>query len=129
MKNELMQEISELKAKIKLLNDPAVKKLADLHPDATWTASAYSNAVRGQIHVWADDYDISSLEGVWTDSTSYNFAQSLVDKTYRRDGKELRVRLSIRAEQRFTDEEKEILRSIGKLQKQTSEYETLVCGV
>ena len=131
----IQRQIEDYRARAKLLNMPIVKRLAQKYPDADFYA--YSNrTVKGQINIFQSAYemesgegfDISELPDVQAYSDSYKLKKTLVSKTHKVNGRDVNVIVELDVEQRFTTEEKDLLRTLGKLQRQTSEYDTLVCG-
>jgi hypothetical protein len=127
----IARQINDYKVRAKLLSAPIVKKLALKHPDAEFYA--HPGVVRGTINLYQSRYennpvDISGLDGVSATSNSYRLKRVLLDKQYKINGEMTRVVLEIDAEQQYSEEEVELLRSIGKLQQQTNTYDALVCG-
>jgi hypothetical protein len=132
----IQAEIANLKTRAKLLSLPVVKRLAQKYPDADFYA--YSDrTVKGQINIFQSAYemelgeglDISELPDVQAYIDSYRLKKTLVSKVHKVNGRDVNVVVELNVEQRFTTEEKDLLRSLGKLQRQSSEYDTLVCGV
>lgn len=131
----IQRQIEDYRARAKLLNMPFVKRLAQKYPDADFCA--YSDrTVKGQISIFQSTYemesgegfDISGLPDVQAHSDAYRLKKTLVSKVHRVNGRDVNVIVELNVEQRFTSEEKDLLRSLGKLQRQSSEYDTLVCG-
>jgi len=92
-------------------------------PDATGMVAWYShNEVTITANVWLDDgEDLSDI------ADSCNGSAYVVDvyqTILKRRGVEVRV--NINGRQKLTDDERDLLRAIGKLQEQT--HEVLVCG-
>jgi len=131
--NNLQSKIDQLRLEARILSAPAIRKFARVNPDAELSVNVFSGGrARVDARVWMrtdDSTDISSLPGVWVDSEDYNVNCSIDKGTIKVAGINVDRRLTLSVTQPLDSEEKELLRSIGKLQRVESNYETLVCGV
>jgi hypothetical protein len=132
MNNNLQNEINELRTKARILSAPAIRKFARKNPDADISVSLFGSDARvdARVYLRADDsVDISGHDGVWVDSSDYNLTQRVDKGRVKVAGVSVNRRLTLTVVQPLSDDEKELLRSIGKLQRVENSYETLVCGV
>ena len=130
--NNLQSKIDQLRLEARILSAPSVRKFVRQNPDADISVSLYGTEARVDARVYLrtdGDTDISGAEGVWVDSTDYNLTQRLDKGRVKVAGINVDRRLSLVVVQPLNDDEKDLLRSIGKLQRQTYDTETLVCGV
>ena len=132
MFNNLQNEIDELRTKARILSAPAIRKFARQNPDAELSVNVFSGGrARVDARVWmrADtSTDISSLPDVWVDSEDYNVNCSINKGAIKVAGISVDRRLTLSVTQPLSDDEKELLRSLGKIQRIENTYETVVCG-
>lgn len=132
---QLLDEQNAAKRTAALLGHPTVKRLAKIHPDARWGYSTYSDTVYGSIHISVhstDPWDISALPDVQAGTLGYLLIVDAVDKPLKLRGSDTPAKVVVRiyAEQRYTEEEKDLLRRVGKLTRITEtsrSYEALTC--
>jgi len=116
---------------LRILRRKDVQELVRKHPDANWNvhnSSAYKNipTLVGEIHLGYIDEDIRDLCTL-ADSDSWCLRHELINKTVRG----LKIELVITAWHSYTEDEKDTLRGIGKMQtfhNKPSTYEALVCN-
>jgi len=130
--NNLQSKIDNLRLEARILSAPAIRKFARQNPDADISVSLYGTEARVDARVYLrtdGNTDISSLPDVWVDSSDYNLTRRLDRGAVKVAGINVGRRLSLVVVQPLSDDEKELLRSIGKLQRQTYDTEALVCGI
>jgi hypothetical protein len=128
----IQAQIANLKTRAKILSSPVVKKLAQKYPDAEFNAYEHFVSIDIDLNQHKREldplFDISGLEGVTAGDYGYSYNKTLLERPYKIAGRTVDVRVRVCATQQFSDEEKDLLRSLGKIQTQMSKYESLVCG-
>jgi hypothetical protein len=129
--NNLQSKIDNLRLEARILSAPAIRKFARQNPDADISVSLFCDGrarVDARVYLRADDsVDISGHDGVWVDSSDYNLNQHVDRGACKVTGINVDRRLVVTVVQPLRDDEKELLRSIGKLQRVENNYEALVC--
>ena len=129
------QALAEVLAKAAILKKPAIRRIMSKNPDAEWSvelppywAPERMPRVYGRINLEyvRDNEDIRDICN-GADSDSWTLEKTLIDREVSR----VKVQLTLTASQRYTRDEIETLKGLGKLVEQTytpSSYVSLVCS-
>jgi hypothetical protein len=118
-------EIARDQRALAALRTPEMQELARVNPDAAILLGSNSITMAVYLSANADEgIDISGVKGVLVSSDGYEI------EVYRPLGEaaDMEVYLEVHAYQKFSAEEEELLRGIGKLQRIDSSYDALMCG-
>ena len=138
MNNHYNTIISDYAQAMYALRLKKVKALIDQHPDCAVEIYQQGTATEITLYSRLDPSELGMPEVDIRDLATYIASWSWPEYRYEekrtlyrlkgRDGRDkVRVVLHLQVEQRLTGEEVALLRDLGKYQKQTSEYSTLVC--
>ena len=116
---------------LRALQSREFKELVARNPDCDVSVSRYAPTI--ELYSWAqiepnsELFDLVDISDI-SDSADYEgYCVRVQEPLGQIHGVRISRRISV--DQRYTSEERELLRSMGRLQQQTHTSDTLVCGV